>query len=480
MYEYIQPSTVGAGSTTIQQTQYSADQCNAGTAISGGDGSGTPASNAFNNDGSTGWVASQVTNNQANNAFIGYNFGAGNPKEIRLITLNQNTQGTMTTKVQYSDNGSAWSDACTFSSVLWANTVYVPAVGAHQYWRLLAQTSFPTTDWNWGYLEIEMCTLDTITVTVSGDDPIYTDNVAIGGAVISSGDNSPYYKENAFDGSSSYWGGAMGTPYTSSYLGYDFGVARHIRKMVITGGFLPSSIKIQRSTDGTTWNDVYIVQNTIVGDNVVLLPASAPARYWRFIGNSTSRNDGQTNVSSYGITCIEFTMHEIGNDINLYDPYKGLTTHYDGSTWENKIRLFLGEVNVDSAGRIVGSTTYPYNITKVKALPAEDSDEAVTLGQFNCFLGNPGFIEIPLPGQKYPLLIQWGTTTAGVQTQVMAPYYKAFKLWAAYPYLTGIHAAATGQAQCSTYPYGNGLTGFLYNNHGTDGAMMSEWLVIGQ
>lgn len=155
---------------------------------------------------------------------------------------------------------------------------------------------------------------------------------------------------------------------------------RHVRKIKISqsssGGGV-SSVKGQRSSDAATWNDVYTA-TLVSGINNITLPASVSSPFWRVLATS-ARIDGLT---AYGWGVNDITMHEVANDINLYDPISGVSKHYDGSTWDNVVRVFVGEAVVDSAGNVVSYTTYPYNKSKLKALHGEDSDDVVTLGQF--------------------------------------------------------------------------------------------------
>lgn len=139
---------------------YSSDVCSGGTAISGGDSGTNYASLAFNNIGSNSgtnqWVASQTGAGANGVAYIGYDFGSGITKTIRRIKFdffnNGTNYGCTSFKVQYSDNGSSWSDAQTISPTNtdgW-QTFDFGANGAHRYWRLLCNAT-PVNS----YLEID-------------------------------------------------------------------------------------------------------------------------------------------------------------------------------------------------------------------------------------------------------------------------------------------------------------------------------------
>ena len=92
-----------------------------GTAISGGDYSGYPASNAFDgtyllNSALLTWASSQVYTAVSGVSYIGKNFGSS--RTIRTIKLTQDTDATFnvsSVKIQTSTNGTTWVDAQTFA-----------------------------------------------------------------------------------------------------------------------------------------------------------------------------------------------------------------------------------------------------------------------------------------------------------------------------------------------------------------------------
>ncbi|MFA5951989.1 MAG: tail fiber domain-containing protein [Hyphomicrobium sp.] len=142
------------------------DLTTGGTAISGGNhGDGPLPASAFDNNNATRWSSSQASTSVSGAAYIGYDFGSSVTKEIRQVAVRQGYVGgeayysVTSIKVQYSDNGTAWSDATTFlvsadsASVLQESPVFASA-GAHRYWRLLANAN--TTGGYWNVYEVEM------------------------------------------------------------------------------------------------------------------------------------------------------------------------------------------------------------------------------------------------------------------------------------------------------------------------------------
>ena len=135
-----------------------------GTAISGGDYSGSyPPSNAFDGNASTLWISSQSTT-VSGTSYIGQNFGSA--KFVSQFTITQANSGCTVSSVnlQYSDNGSSWTTAatCAVSSTTYTAQV-IPAsnsAGAHQYWRLLA-ASATSGGSNWDVSELVFQTAST-------------------------------------------------------------------------------------------------------------------------------------------------------------------------------------------------------------------------------------------------------------------------------------------------------------------------------
>lgn len=462
-------------SVITSQGTYSADLCTGGTAISNGDYAGQAKERAFDDNDATAWQSSQLGASANTYAAIGYILPiAKTVRRIRLSTSPE--QNCKIVQIQYSVDGVGWN---TLPTVNTGNNltpiIDIPDVGAWRYWRLasfsnVTNSSGTTVNSAWYVSEIELMEYIPPVVTVSTDDLIYTDNVAVGVAAISIGDYPGLPKENAFDGNlSTSWSSPTGTVFTTRYIGCDFGVARKIKKVVISYGRFPASVKVQYATDGAAWNDACTV--ALSGNNgvaIAIISGEYTARYWRIIGNSSTLTDGLTDYANYSISVAEITMHEICTDLTHYDQYTGQSRYYNGTTWINVVRKFLGEVVVDSAGKIVNYTTYPYGLTNIVASPAQGTDDVVTLGQFK-FFGNTTTGAMLFPGG---LLLQWGfvngvTGTPGV-------FYTAF------PHSVGpiIPAIAYGGAYAVAQPGVSTLTGFtMWHNYA--GTAQIGYIAIG-
>lgn len=128
-------------------------------AISGGDFSGFPASNAFDGNTSTSWQSSQSTT-LSGVGYIGQDFGAGNAKSITQILLT--TSGTVTSNinsalVQYSDDLATWTTQQTVALPTTASTlvtITVTVAGAHRAWRLLANQNTAVSSYRWTIPEL--------------------------------------------------------------------------------------------------------------------------------------------------------------------------------------------------------------------------------------------------------------------------------------------------------------------------------------
>lgn len=151
----------GAGNLGVNST----DRCTSGTALSSSDDGTYVAANAFADDGATSyWRSNDSGGAVSGTSYIGYNFGSA--KTIRRIAVRQGVSGlgwtnngsATSVKVQYSDNGSSWSDAATASLNADTSTtsqiIDVPASGSHQYWRLLLNSAIGTGRWQMSEMEM--------------------------------------------------------------------------------------------------------------------------------------------------------------------------------------------------------------------------------------------------------------------------------------------------------------------------------------
>lgn len=165
-------------------------------------------------------------------------------------------------------------------------------------------------------------TTGTITGQIGGDSikkypkqvgKDYTADLCTGGTAISGGDDTTFVASRAFDNNTSNeWESSQtGTAVNgTAYIGYHFSSAKHIRKFIITNtalgtGFIPASVKLQKSDNGSTWTDVQTF--TMVQDGSAqsfTVNASSAAVYWRLLANSAVTTNYQWRVAE--IEMMEF------------------------------------------------------------------------------------------------------------------------------------------------------------------------------
>lgn len=144
--------------------------CTGGTPISGGNNDAAVFRLAQAFDGtlagvSNGWLSSQTGAGVSGVAYIGYQFASPQPiRWCRILQANghntsSNTSGPVAlSKLQYSDDGSSWTDSATFTMTPHLFQLLVaPRPGAsHTYWRLLANSGVGAPALWWGVIELQM------------------------------------------------------------------------------------------------------------------------------------------------------------------------------------------------------------------------------------------------------------------------------------------------------------------------------------
>lgn len=145
------------------------------------------APKAYDNSNTTYWASRQVGAAVNGVSWIGQNFGAGNEKEIRKITVRQynNSLNRVTSVyVEHSDNGTNWTTLQTLALTNNGNTnaYFLNASSNHQYWRLRAASGVGSGR-VWAVHEIEMFEISAVdlgTLTVTGQDyQQYSDQVTV-------------------------------------------------------------------------------------------------------------------------------------------------------------------------------------------------------------------------------------------------------------------------------------------------------------
>lgn len=148
-------------------------------------------------------------------------------------------------------------------------------------------------------------------------------------------------KANAFDDSTStYWGSSQtsGSVSGAAYIGYNFGSAKTVKAFSIKQNAANqgiTSVKVQRSSDGSSWTDVATVAltaNTTKQTNRIT--NSTSAQYWRLLANAEPAS------GSWEVQEVEF----IDTINNMTLPSNTFTAEAAPST----ARLVVLEEDVDS------------------------------------------------------------------------------------------------------------------------------------
>lgn len=166
------PVAIMAGAAGLPSS-FGADLTSTSFASAGSANVSYPATNAFDNNTGTNWLTADAVV-QAD-CWVRQDFGAANDKTIRKLTLRNSTHGGLDAtywsegwKLQYSDDGTSWTDMLEWYSGIATLTktddgtttdAYVfQSGGAHRYWRVQCVTASGqgANGWYTGLGEIEM------------------------------------------------------------------------------------------------------------------------------------------------------------------------------------------------------------------------------------------------------------------------------------------------------------------------------------
>lgn len=145
-------ATIGYASPVINPTNL----CTGGTPIDDG---GSNKANAF--DGvlvGTYWSSYFSSPNLLGQAYLGYQFASAKSiRWFRVLQTNTYYWPVTSLKLQYSDNGSAWTDSFTTSvqPELFQKVVGPIPAAPHVYWRILANSNSGSASY-WGIIELQM------------------------------------------------------------------------------------------------------------------------------------------------------------------------------------------------------------------------------------------------------------------------------------------------------------------------------------
>ncbi len=237
------------------------DLTGSGTVLSGGSGSdglGNEAAKAFDNNTTTTWVRTSATN-----TWIGYDFGSATTVAevmIRAYTApgTEYSRAPKNFTLDYSDDGSSWTTADTFTAYGWVATqerVYpetAPAAGYHRFWRLFVTSTTGGTQTQIVELEFR--------ATSGGADQtsVQTSNSGSStGRIVVSGEGAGNEGYRAYDGTLTTSTGWFQSSGANTYNAYVFPNPVTVAEVTVLGSSStnrsPSALKIEYSDDGTTW-----------------------------------------------------------------------------------------------------------------------------------------------------------------------------------------------------------------------------------
>ncbi|MDD3012628.1 MAG: phage tail protein [Candidatus Gastranaerophilales bacterium] len=148
-----------------------ADISTTAQAISGGDYSGYPKANVFDNNFANIWASSQTGASVNGVAYLGQDFGVGITKQISQINLTHEAATgyiVSSAKIQYSSNGTTWTDIQTVSLTTGLNKIILNSYPASRFIRVLANSAAPIDTWH--VMEIECLWLNPALTTFNIPD----------------------------------------------------------------------------------------------------------------------------------------------------------------------------------------------------------------------------------------------------------------------------------------------------------------------
>lgn len=247
------PNTVSPNYISIAEIEmYSSvdgsDICSGGTASASSSNGPDVAANAFDNDNGTNWGSTAWTTPY----WIRYDFASPvNVVQFKLVAASTNYPSPC--KLQWSDDGSDWTDASDVMEVrAWRGSNAEQkffAGGTKSYWRL-----YVSDNQSGGYTNIAELEL----------------RGSVGGADLTS-PGGPAKIDSAYFGASSdlevfdndtgtFWESGGTTPHWVWYaFGKDVDIAQISIKTGPTAGESPKDFKLQFSGDGSTWTDALTV-----------------------------------------------------------------------------------------------------------------------------------------------------------------------------------------------------------------------------
>lgn len=345
-----------------------------GEAISSGYTSGYNPYRAFDGNNTTEYSSNSTST--SGGQWLGFKFT--NPISVRKIFHLFQAGATSTVKVQYSDDGTNYTDTgdtYTITNNINAGGAYIDVTesGYHLYWRVYCTSSTSVSDFGTRALQFYGRALN---VSV----PVMTSNTAPYGEVIYFKNIINYQPWMAFNNSNSEAANEVvsGDGVNPAYIGYDFKRKVLIRKAKIDkinyAANETDSISLVGSNDKSTWT-------VLSTDNVAQSAAyscdvntETEYRYYAFRNNTTGKNIGGTGFQFYGVDYSEKEFESGTTKKWLYDngvelePFEKVNSFTSGITKEADYLQLDSNSSTTGNGATTSSAidTTNYDLFRVK------------------------------------------------------------------------------------------------------------------
>lgn len=252
-----------------------------GTVVPTSNNTTYPAWKMFDSDDSTAGAMVSSSIDANNTSRVYYLFT--NPICIKkaLIKPSMNCTG----KIQYSDDGSTWTDATDIESFVaqQSSEISVNNDGYHLYWAFFANSWQQASVRNLITIQFYGRSLDVSVPVMTSNSAPYGEIIAT--SLVGNSDTNATYK--AYDNNISTWGAASATADANDkYIGYGFGcpiLVRFAKVVSHYSTYTASNCVIQGSNDKVTWNTCSDPQN-ITGNDAAfnfVVDSDVAYKYWR-------------------------------------------------------------------------------------------------------------------------------------------------------------------------------------------------------
>lgn len=277
------------------------------------------------------------------------------------------------------------------------------------------------------------------------------------GTALSGGDTASYPASNAFDSSaSSAWQSSQ--QYTSisgaAYIGKNFGASKQIKNIVLNQTLnndklhYITSVKVQTSTNGTSWTDVQTFDSLVEGVNILYLSSALNTQYVRLLANANlatsgyswaivdlSFNTAPCNLylgTNGSVDCFQapftsgkvFPSNPVANHVHyLTAAEPNVQYRYVNNAWAPYAPVQFGQVLQNSSGIIANVIQPKFNQNKYD-INFNSFIQSLAQNSINCSLPNgltlKAGILTNIPGGSFTVTFPLAFNTACVYANYIA------------------------------------------------------------